>query len=259
MSRKGFRLQSETVYVSLSIRQKKPRCSSMLKMGYSEWKYMGNQNTSTIFLNTLFPLLDQWQAILGHFWHLQKHNRSNKWYLALKKVKSGPICLSCIQEKSGALFFQVMPFVARLFPGQTVLDYFKQVHIESLGNWQKDKRKRKIVRELKSGERSSFGNSPYAWRHFGYISIQTQTHTHVRDLLKWEVSSRSKRETSERFAIKNTSVGKNVTRTLVKKKKNQNKTRPTACNIYHKEQGQAGLSYKDCPKIRKVFEMWMTY
>ena len=129
-----------------------------------------------------------------------------------------------VRKKSGVFFFHVIPFVACLFPGQTNLDYFKQVHTESLGNWQKDKRKIKIIRELKSGERSNFGSSPCAWRHFGYISTQTQTHINVSDLLRWDVSSRSKQETSERFAIKKTSIGKNVTRTLVKKKSKQNET-----------------------------------
>lgn len=151
-----------------------------------------------------------------------------------------------------------MLFVARLFPGQTVLDYFKQVHIESLGNWQKDKRKRKIVRELKSGERSSFGNSPCAWRHFGYISIRTQTHTHVRDLLKWEVSSRSKQETSERFAIKNTSVGKNVTRTLVKKKI-KTKQDPLLAIFITKSRARQACLIKIAPKLEKFLKCeWHT-
>lgn len=44
--------------------------------------------------------------------------------------------------------------------------------------------KTKIIRQLKSGERNSFESSPYASRHFGYISTETQTQKHVPDLLR---------------------------------------------------------------------------
>lgn len=50
------------------------------------------------------------------------------------------------------------------------------------------------------------------------VSVDGHRHTHIPDLPRWDVSSRSKQEMSEWFAIKNISVGKNVTRTLIKKK-----------------------------------------
>lgn len=102
-----------------------------------------------------------------------------------------------------------------------------------------------MIRELKSGERSIFGSSPCAWRHFDYIRAQT----HARSwLLRWDVSGRSKQETSERFVIKNANVGTNVTGTPCKKKIQRNQL-----NIYHKEKGQKSLSYEDCPQNWKHF------
>lgn len=102
-----------------------------------------------------------------------------------------------------------------------------------------------MIRELKSGERSIFGSSPCAWRHFDYIRAQT----HARSwLLRWDVSGRSKQETSERFVIKNANVGTNVTGTPCKKK-----SKETSLTFITKRRARKAYPMKIAPRTGNIF------